>query len=46
MKQESSYQVFEDFLDSYNQAFYDKDINKLKDFYDSTNNILLFSWKP
>lgn len=33
---------FMDFLDHYNQAFYDKDINKLKKFYDSTNNVLIY----
>lgn len=33
---------FTDFLDAYNQAFYAKDIDKLKTFYDSTTHILIY----
>jgi len=35
-------QLFMSFLERYNQAWYDKDINKLKEFYDSANNILIY----
>lgn len=33
---------FIEFLKNYNQAFYDKDINQLKEFYDSANNVLIY----
>lgn len=42
MKHNNTYKLFGDILDDYNQAFYDKDINKLKEFYDLTNNILIY----
>ena len=42
MKHNTIKQLFVDFLDAYNQAFYDKDLDKLKKFYDSTNNILIY----
>lgn len=35
-------QVFVDFLNSYNECFYQKDIEKLKRFYDSKNNRLIY----
>jgi hypothetical protein len=34
--------VFIDFLNSYNECFYQKDIEKLKKFYDSNNNMLIY----
>jgi len=34
--------LFIDFLNSYNECFYCKDIEKLKRFYDSKNNILIY----
>lgn len=34
--------IFIDFLDAYNECFYNKDIIKLKDFYDSENNVLIY----
>lgn len=34
--------VFIDFLNSYNECFYCKDIEKLKRFYDSKDNILIY----
>lgn len=34
--------VFIDFLNSYNECFYSKDIEKLKRFYDYENNILIY----
>lgn len=33
---------FRAFLDEYNQTFYDKDIAKLRDFYDSVGNVLIY----
>ncbi len=33
---------FIDFLNSYNECFYTKDIDKLKKFYDSSNNVLIY----
>lgn len=33
---------FMDFLNRYNQAFYEKDMNRLKDFYDSAGNVLIY----
>lgn len=34
--------MFIDFLNSYNECFYLKDIEKLKRFYNTTNNILIY----
>lgn len=42
MEQNHTNQLFADLLDQYNQAFYDKDINRLKEFYDSANHVLFY----
>lgn len=42
MEHNVSNKCFVNLLDDYNQAFYSKDINRLKEFYDSTNNILIY----
>lgn len=34
--------TFIEFLNSYNECFYGKDIEKLKRFYDSKDNILIY----
>ena len=33
---------FEDYLNDYNQAWYNKDIEKLKEFYDDAGNNLIY----
>lgn len=33
---------FVNFLDSYNECFYNKDIEQLKDFYDNETNVLIY----
>ena len=42
MQHNNTDKFFTDFLDNYDQAFYDKDINKLKKFYDSTSDVLVY----
>lgn len=34
--------VFIDFLDAYNQCFYDKDLKRLREFYDPQSNVLIY----
>lgn len=34
--------VFTDFINSYNECFYNKDIEKLKEYYDFKNNRLVY----
>ena len=36
------YKEIIDFLDAYNECFYEKDIEKLKKFYDTKNNRLIY----
>lgn len=36
MEPNNTNELFVNLLDDYNQAFYDKDISRLKEFYDST----------
>lgn len=38
----SSKQVFIDFLNQYNECFYNKDIDALKEFYDTQSNVLIY----
>ncbi|OPZ87797.1 MAG: hypothetical protein BWY74_03312 [Firmicutes bacterium ADurb.Bin419] len=40
--QNDEYKVFIDFLNAYNECFYEKDIDKLKRFYDLQNNRLIY----
>lgn len=42
MEHNNSNKCFANLLDDYNQAFYNKDINRLKESYDSSNNILIY----
>lgn len=42
MEPNTANKSFVDFLNHYNQAFYDKDIEKLRKFYDSGNNTLIY----
>lgn len=34
--------IFTDFINAYNDCFYNKDIEKLKEFYDVKNNTLIY----
>jgi len=42
MKDLKSEHFFADFLERYNEGFYDKDLNKLKEFYDAESNCLIY----
>ena len=39
---EKSKKIFVDFLDQYNECFYNKDIVGLKEFYDTQSNVLIY----
>ena len=39
---EKSIKIFVDFLDQYNECFYNKDIVGLKEFYDTQSNVLIY----
>jgi len=39
---ENSKDFFVDFLNQYNQCFYNKDIESLRDFYDTQSNVLIY----
>lgn len=39
---ESSKEIFEDFLNRYNECFYKKDIASLREFYDTQSNVLIY----
>lgn len=42
MEYKKNDKLFINLLDEYNQAFYDKNISKLKEFYDTSTNILIY----
>ncbi|WP_312072115.1 hypothetical protein [Anaerotignum propionicum] len=42
MKQVHDNKFFRELLNDYNQAFYDKDIDNLKQFYDTDTNVLIY----
>lgn len=39
---EKSKKIFVDFLEQYNECFYNKDIVGLKEFYDTQSNVLIY----